>query len=202
MKVDCLIRPLKFGEVHSCFYDTETGLIDGIPDNMFNLLLNPSKWSKANYVNGHNYPIGLMEKYMHLYPNCQMCIEIDNIGFYALTGESIYLITRDFGNTIHCMCYEQPLFKGEFKAIGYVKTKARQFSVNHPIYRMTYDAKSQMVLIDGKLVKPNFGVFMCGDIPQSAEGYSKCILEDYAGVIYNDGNPLFVKLEDGLLKLV
>ncbi len=204
MKVRCLYRWSPFSEIISSRYDTETGLIDGVDANDFNVVINSSMWKEGNYQGGEVISLATAEQYMMENRKCNFCVECDNLGFYCLMGTFIIFLYDDFISRTQAL-YEvtEKQLQCDYAYIGYRPTKVIQFSGSPVIDRLLYDKQNQCVITrDGRL-KLSVGLGMIGPLNKNFIGYNKLVLDNLYAVMYDkEGAPIFLRKEDNYLKMV
>ena len=147
MKVKCLYRLTPYGEIIESKYDTEVGLIDGVPDKMFHVVLDSSEWKTRNYeVYGDNYPVSNMEKFMFKRRDCYCCIEFNNLGYFALIDETAYIIVYDPDEPTPKYTLPKKQFDGKYVEIGLRPTKVRQLGIEPILYRLVFDTDTSKVM--------------------------------------------------------
>ena len=204
MKVKCLYRLTPYGEIIESKYDTEVGLIDGVPEKMFHVVLDPSEWKTANYqVYGDNYPVSNMEEFMFKHRDCYCCIEFNNLGYFALINETAYIIVYDPDEPTPKYTLPKKQFDGKYVEIGLRPTKVRQLGIEPILYRLVFDTDTSKVVTQEGMFLTEFPIHGLGPVSTAGKGYVKLTQQNYFAVVYDkDGNEKYVTIQNGKVKFV
>lgn len=206
MYVDCLYRFYPYGEIQHGKYSTITGLIKGLPENIFHNEMDSELWSPANYKkSGHSYPLGRMEYVMACQPTVYLVIECNNLGMYMCLDNGAVEFT--YGSPIesaHVDHWNNPGFGVSFKEIGYKVTTARQVSHGLLPGSMALCNEDGKIYSGGKVYDPYFDVGDCSGIRTDFKGYRDAVESKSYGVLYIGGESFLAEenISDGNNQIV
>ena len=137
MKVNCVYRWALNGEIIESHYDTETGLIDGVPEICFRIPDGRPDYHSGNYqlYGAVAYPV--LHQYLNKYSKAYAIIDYDGIGIIEVQNDTayVYLFVDSYLPSIKIPY----VFTHNILCAGHARTIIRQFSVYTPPQMLYYD---------------------------------------------------------------
>ena len=199
MKIKCTYRLTKNGAPIKSLYDTDTGLIDGIPASSFQCYIE-GEWDSDLYYNtNHPYPECMLEAGLFYFGNAFLCVDWNLRGMFVFLTNGQIAYTDDIINKFD-IAYEmeEPYIKGIFREVGYVVYQCEQLSFVSAVPALVYNEETGCIHINGKWYKvPYDSSIITGS--RGYDGYKTAVSEGYSAVIYINEIPYLISENNGEL---
>ena len=207
MRVECCYRLKRFGEPIHTMYDSELGIIEGMPkDFCFVNLKVECPYSPANYTGskgqtGYDYR-GMCEAILLSNDDYAIVLECCHLGYDIITFNGQFIFKEnilDEGNKWHPT---NILTDGLYKFIGYRTSIVEQYRSSSGIFRLLYREDTGKVYTSKGVLTPTFDVSKLDSPSWSYAGYKDAVLAGYDGVVYLNERPRFVKIAGDKLNMI
>lgn len=143
MKVKCVYRWITDAEIIEGMYDTDTGLIDNVPYEMFHLSPATFKYHEANYNVYGAVPYEKLHAALNRGNNLYAVIDFDGIGIVQVLKDYAlrYLFIDEYLPDVAI----DPVFEHRYCEIGRAKTIVRQNSVMTKPQVLYFDATHEVI---------------------------------------------------------
>lgn len=197
MKVKCCYRLIPNGEVIHTEYDSDTGVVEGLPEIWLqSSCLELPEYSRNNYINCTARFDEMCETVLLSESSYAIVVENNNIGYYIIQFDGVKRFVRSVTDAKESTSDSYVPNSGEFSSIGFRRTKQRQVRSSGGVYRLTYCERDGMVYTNDGLLKPEFDVTRLGKVDYHYAGYKEMIARDRYAVVYIDGLPVFLTKTD------
>lgn len=204
MKVSCCYRLIPDGEVIHSLYDTDTGLVDGLPVEFVDTRYLTVPEYSASLYRGLDVQFDAMtESILLSSPNYALVLEVNGLAYRVLQWDGIWRTltsATDDSDVFNMGPIPHPEL---YRAIGYRPTKLRQYRSCPGLYRLVASKYENVVYTQEGMLRCEFDVNTLGALDFHYAGYKDAVAQKYFAVVYLDGKPTFVRLSsDNTLRIV
>lgn len=197
MKIKCCYRLIPNGEVIHTEYDTESGVILGMPEIWLqSACMELPEYSRNSYINCTSRFDEMCETVLLSDDAYALVVENNNIGYYILQFDGVKRFVRSVTDNRESTSDSYIPNSGLFESIGFRRTKQRQVRSSAGIYRLTYCSHDGMIYTNDGVLKPEFEVTRLSKVNYHYAGYKDMIAVDKYAVVYIDGDPAFLSKTD------
>ncbi len=196
MLVQVCYRLKENGEAIHTVFDTDTNEIIGLPKDWFdvNTVIIP-EYSVVNYLDHKEDKFDQMcETILLTVPSAALVIENNAQSYIVVKFDGTWLImknsTDETSDCLHC----GPVGDGNYRNIGYRRTKMLQVRAADGVYRLTYNKATKMCHTADGVFPINIDVEELSRPDIYYKGYKDMIMSDAYAVVYINDEPKFVDL--------
>ena len=204
MKVNCCYRLTPSSEVIHSFYDTDSGLVDGMPIEFLDTrFLKVPEYSVACY-RGLNVQFDSMAESILLSSTTYaFVLEVNGLTYSVLQWDGVWRSLKSATDDEDNFCMGPIPHPELFKVVGYRPTKLRQYRTCPGIYRLCVSKYTKRAHTQDGILECEFDVDALGELDYRYAGYKDAVNLGYFAVVYLGGTPTFLeKTPDNKLRIV
>lgn len=204
MKVNCCYRLIPDGEVIHSFFDTDTGLVEGLPVEFVDTRYLPVPEYSRSLYRGLNVQFDVMtESILLSNPSYALVLEVNGLAYRVLQWDGVWRTLKsatDDSDVFNIAAVPHPEL---YKPIGYRKTQLRQYRTCPGLYRLVASKYENVVYTQDGMLICDFDINTLSSLDYHYAGYKDAVNANYYAVVYQDDKPRFVELSsDNRLRIV
>ena len=197
MKINCCYRCTPTGEAIHTYIDSKTFVADLIPKSFYNPeMLELPEYSPYNYTDKKEDWAAMCEAILLSNDKFAIVVEDNTIGYLVLQFDGWY---RFLESPMDEQDKGRFLIKpntGNFKTVGYRRTKLIQFRSCSGVYRLTLDTTNNTFITNDGILTPEFNIDDLSSIDYNYLGYKEMIKRNVYAIVYHNGLPMYLRKTD------
>lgn len=204
MKVNCCYRLIPDGEVIHSLFDTETGLVDGLPIEFVDTRYLPVPEYSPSLYRGLNTQFDVMTESILLSNiSYALVLEVNGLAYRVLQWDGVWRTLKSATDDSDIFNMGPVPHPELYRAVGYRRTQLRQYRACPGLYRLVASKYDNTVYTQDGVLTCEFDINSLSGLDYHYAGYKDSVNLGYYAVVYQDGEPRFVELtSDNKLRIV